>query len=301
MFKIMFMINLALYSKVYAAQADLPSAKNRELLFKTYISEIQRLDGDGLIPRKNRVMSWQKITNQLKAELLRAKSKKEIGRVFARLDAAYPNLHAHIALADEFNWRADGRLSIAANFYPEEVFETELPKRYLIGSAKQEYFINLDADLRPQAGDEVLAINGRSIQKWSDENFEFCKFPLRSQCEVTFWNNFRDELLSWHRKQDLHYTIKRGQKTWQVRVPVFGRQSNGKQDATKEPACGVDDGQRYPGFENVYSGFHACVYESKYFQDVAILRIRSFNYTKSEGQPIDHIRKETNQFVEKYW
>ncbi len=293
--------NLATCPLALAVRADLPSEKSREHLFDKYLSEIQRLDGDGLIPRKNRKMSWEKITNHLKSELLKAQSKAEIGRVFARLDAAYPNLHAHIALADEFNWRADGRLTISANFYPEEVFETELPRRYLIGSAKQEYFINLDVDLRPQVGDEVLAINGRSIKKWSDENFEFCKFPLRSQCEVTFWDNFRDELLSWHRRQDLFYKIKRGPKTWVIRVPVFGRQASGKGELAKEPACGVDAGLRYPGFEMVYSGFHACVYESKYFQGGAILRIRSFNYAKSEGQPVDHIRKETNQFVEKYW
>ncbi|MGZ3787881.1 MAG: S41 family peptidase [Bacteriovorax sp.] len=273
-------------------------------LYDNYISEVMRLDGDGLIPRKNRKKLWKELAKDLRAQLVRAKTKMEIGRVFARLDAGYTNLHAHIDLNKDYDYNSEGRPVFAANFRPEKVEASGSVARYLISSVKKEYFIHLEPEERPSAGDEVLAINDRSLKNWSKENFEYCKFPLRSQCEMDFFDNFRKGMLSWNRRQKLIFTIAHNNKKIKVQIPVFAKLESKKNEsgpADKMDACG-ENSVRYPEFKLVYQGFHACAYESQSKKDLAILRIRSFKYRGVNDQTkLNDIYKETSAFYDNYW
>lgn len=297
-------IFIALIWNVFAfgAESDFSKQKAAAIhLFKEDLKQISRVDGDGLIPRKNRKKTWQQVTAQLKRELDSAKTKKEIGRVFKRLDAAYTNLHAHIALNPEFDFRSEGKLTIAAAFHPEEIAQDGSVKKYLIASVKEEYFVRTEPENRPQVGDELIAINGKPMKVWSDENFEFGKFPYRSQCENNFFDNLRGEVLSWSRRIPLSYTLKRNGKKLDVFIPVVAQTKNPHQKDEKPESC-VAEPVRYPDFELVHQGYNACVYERKDSPNVALLRIRSFRYHEVKGKiEIDSIRKETKAFAEKYW
>lgn len=273
-------------------------------LFENYLKEVDRLDGDGLLPRQNRKLSWKEITTKLKIDLKNSQTKMELGRVFVRLDAAYTNLHAHIRLNPDYDFASEGRLNLAASFQPEFINADGSVPRYLLANVRKEYFIHLEPENRPQKGDELIEINHRPIKKWSDENFEFCKFPLKSQCEYDFWGNFRKGNLSWHRRQALIYTLKRQNKKIDVQIPVFVRVENKSLSSSaddKPTPCG-NEPDKYPQFEMVYQGYQACVYENKNIPDTAILRIRSFRYKKGEVvNEIDHVSKEVERFAKKYW
>lgn len=299
---------LLLFALSISAQTFATSLQNEKQtslkLFDAYLAEVVRLDGDGLLPRHNRKLSWNQLTQKLRSELKKSKSRMEMGRVFKRLDAAYTNLHAHIKLSPEYDFASEGRPMIAASFQPEFINEDGSVPRYLVSNVRKEYFIHLEPAQRPQKGDEVIAINGITIKKWADENFEFCKFPLRSQCESDFWDNFRKENLSWHRRQALSYSLKRDGKNFDVKVPVYARIENNSSSTSKSEkptACGAEPG-RYPNFDLVYQGHQACVYENKTLPYTALLRIRSFRYNKGEiVNDIDHVSKEVEQFAKKYW
>jgi len=273
-------------------------------LFDAYLKEVDRLDGDGLLPRHNRKLPWNQLTQKLRSELKKSQSRMEMGRVFTRLDAAYTNLHAHIRLNPEYDFTSEGRPMIAASFQPEFIKEDGSVPKYLIANVRKEYFIHLEPNQRPNKGDEVIAINGVAIKKWSDENFEFCKFPLRNQCESDFWENFRKENLSWYRRQALTYTLKRDGKKIDVKIPVYARTENtlSSNGGDSKPApCGLEP-VRYPNFDLIYQGYKACVYENKAIPDTALLRIRNFRYKKGEPvNDIDQVSKEVERFAKKYW
>src|SRR5262245_58786100 len=84
----------------------LPSLKTRARLFDEYIQNIERLDGDGLIPRKNRPLPWKKTISLLRIKLLKAQTKIQFAKVFIQIDNTYTNLHSHLKLAPEFDLRA---------------------------------------------------------------------------------------------------------------------------------------------------------------------------------------------------
>ncbi|MBK9322894.1 MAG: hypothetical protein IPM97_08120 [Bdellovibrionaceae bacterium] len=273
-------------------------------LFDAYLKEVERLDGDGLLPRHNRKLSWNQLTQKLRSELKKSQSRMEMGRVFTRLDAAYTNLHAHIRLNPDYDFTSEGRPMIAASFQPEFISEDGSVPRYRVANVRKEYFIHLEPNQRPQKGDEVIAINGISIKKWSDENFEFCKFPLRNQCESDFWDNFRKGNLSWYRRQPLSYSLKRDGKRIDIKIPVYARVENNSSSSSnnqKPTPCGAEP-DRYPNFDLVYQGYQACVYENKTLPNTSLLRIRSFRYKKGElVNDIDHVSKEVERFAKKYW
>lgn len=273
-------------------------------LYDQYIAEVLRVDGDGLIPRKNRKKTWVEITKELRAQLSKAKTKMEIGRVFARLDAAYTNLHAHIDLSNEYDYNSEGRPIFGVTFQPEKVEADGSVSRYLLSTVKKEYFINLEPEMRPTPGDEVVAINGRDIKSWANDSFEYCKFPYRSQCEVDFFDNFRKGMLSWNRREKLVITIVHNKQKINIQVPVFAKLENKKNESIstdKFEPCG-ENTIRYPGFKLIYQGFHACVYENTSKKDLAILRIRSFKYRGLGDQTkLNDIYKETIAFYEQYW
>lgn len=95
-------------------------------LFENLITEIYRLDGDGLISRINRQKSWQSIVDELKQELQNSSTDNyAIGRVFSKLDAAYPNLHAHIRLHPHYDYNEQIASNVPVRFAPEIVNNNE--------------------------------------------------------------------------------------------------------------------------------------------------------------------------------
>lgn len=271
-------------------------------ILTSYTAEVNRLDSDGLLPRANRKFSWNEIADKLRSDIKSSKTKMELGRVFQRLDAAYTNLHARINLNDDYDFNSEGRPMLAATFLPEQINEDGSVPRYLLSNVRKEYFINTEPDKRPKPGDELVAINGLSIKKWADENFEFCKFPVRSQCELEFFDNFRKGNLSWYRRQPLTFTLLRDGKKSEHKIPVFAKvdSADSKASDPTEP-CSINR-IRYPGFFMVYQGHHACVFENKDYPDTTLLRIRSFRYKEVEGKiDIDLTSKEAKRFADKYW
>lgn len=295
-------LSLTLSSNLYALTNPRPNALLK--LYDNYIAEVLRMDGDGLLPRKQRKKSWIEISKDLRKELLKAKNKMEIGRVFARLDAAYTNQHAHIDLSNDYDYNSEGRPVLAVSFQPEKIEADGRVNRYLLSNVKREYFIHLEPEKRPVVGDELLSLNGRSIKDWSSDSFEYCKFPYRSQCEADFYDNFRKGMLSWNRREKLVATILHDKKKIKVQIPIFAKLEKKKNESIsteKIEACG-ENAIRYPEFKLVYQGFHACVYENPGKKDLALLRIRSFRYRGLNDQTkLNDISKETTAFYDQYW
>ena len=116
---------------------------------------------------------------------------------------------------------------------------------------------------------------------WSAENFEFCKWPLRGQCDLQLASQFFREWLSWDRSMPLRYTLKRGEQQWDVDVALEPTSKSDWDDRCES------EQDRYPGFARVYTGNRACIYESTEHPGVAVLRITSFAYRDvEEGAPI---------------
>lgn len=288
-------------SESASSEFKLPSRELRSKLFDEFRSTIERLDGDGFIPRKNRPESWKKTTDNLKRQFISAKTPFEMGQVLKRLDQTYPNIHASISLSKDIDFEGvEGRVKPGIAFQPEIVSENQKETRYRITNVNKSLFLNLEPDSRPQYGDELLSLNGRSMKKWSEENFLFCKYPLREQCEIDFWDAFRKEYRSWNRRMPLIAELKRGKKVWKTTIPIAGQvaQSNTNPEATP-PACGVDP-KVYAPFKLVYQGENACAYEDDNHKGHVLLRIKSFNY-RGSNLKIKGIREETKLFWEKYW
>lgn len=304
-FKTIIILAFALFATVRIFAASIDNERQTSIkLFDAYVKEIARLDGDGLLPRHNRKLSWNQLTQRLRFDLSKSQSRMEMGRIFTRLDAAYTNLHAHIKLNPDYDFNSEGRPMIAASFQPEIIKEDGSVPRYLIVNVRKEYFVHLEPNQRPHKGDEVVAINGTSIKKWSKENFEFCKFPLRNQCESDFWDNFRKGNLSWYRRQSLTYSLKRDGKRIHIKIPVYATVENNfiNKPIDEKPAPCSSEPKRYPHFDLVYQGYLACVYENKAIPGTALLRIRSFRYREGElVNDIDHVSKEVERFAKKYW
>ncbi|MGZ3733174.1 MAG: hypothetical protein ACXU9U_05500 [Parachlamydiaceae bacterium] len=83
---------------VSTSSLTLPSANTKMQMVASLKDEIDRIDGEGLLPRSNRPESWDKTIQRLKNEAATANTAYDLGRVFKRLDATYPNLHAKVLL-----------------------------------------------------------------------------------------------------------------------------------------------------------------------------------------------------------
>lgn len=279
-----------------------PTAKLRAKLFDEFLTTVERLDGDGLIPRGTRPETWKQTTAKLKKEFVSAKSIFEMGQVLKRFDQTYTNLHAHITVAPELDFQAiEGRIKPAVSFYPEIVNEEQKEFRYRVSNVNKGLFLSIEPNGRPEVGDEVLAINGRPMKDWSRENLIYCKYPIREQCEIEFWDAFRKELRSWNRRIPLKYTLKRDKKTWTVLIPITGQtvQANSGVSESKPLPCNTDP-KIYKPFELVYEGRNACAYEDKNRPGVVVIRITSFNY-RGEHPKIKGIREDAKFFWENYW
>lgn len=273
----------------FAETKVFPSAQVRRDMVLDLARHMERIDGDGLIPRHNRPESWSQTMGRLSQEAMDAQNLFELGRVFRRLDATYPNLHANIFMIREM----EEKQSQGSVVFPFTILPFKVDR----------FFQNADFRIRVSQGattdfkngDRVLAINSRSIEEWSDENFLFCKFPLREQCELEFFKNFANELLSWQRSQSLEITVSRGGEVLSFKVMPQIKKTFGKKQNSE--TCEVPP-SRYKDFSLVYKGVHLCAYEAANDTSNVALRLGSFYY---EDADYDAVSLEVENFWKKYW
>lgn len=281
--------------------------EQRLKIFNSVVSELERIDGEGLPPRKNRPEKWETTVNILREQAKNAQTAVDFGQVFRKLDATYPNLHAQVVLNESYDI-APRRLRprIAVKFGADIVIQNQKNFQYKISSIETDLMKDFRETIRPAIGDDLLAINGRPLKDWSRENFIYCKFPLRSQCEMNFFDHFRKGLLSWDWRSPLEYTIRRNNRIWSIKVPVeipVEKKQVSGQTHQSEPdsECAVEP-DRYFGFKPIYGGLNICVFESEKWSEVTVLRISSFRYRElPQNSKIKSLKDEVEQFYNSYW
>lgn len=276
------------FSDVVSAQEtfQLPTANQRQAIIMELGKEMDRLDGDGLPVREGRSLTWRQVTDVLSADAHNADSAFKFAHVLTRLDAAYPNLHSRVefgaalqAALPQDSARPEARFDIAES-------GTETPT-FVISQVSSTF----PKPGKPQRGDIVIAINDKPISDWIDENFNFCEWPLRTQCDSELFVSLANERLHWHREMPLSYTLRRDQHEWTVQVPVSPRPPRQPRDP-REAECGTY-ADRYPGFQLTYTGNRVCIYESSAHDSLAVMRITSFNYgALRDDQPIRSLDEE---------
>lgn len=273
-------------------------------LFDKLVSEIKRLDGDGLIPRKYRPDSWKSVVQNLRKDLINAKTKNEVGQVFKRLDGSYPNLHAHITLRKDYDLHSKGRINPSIYFYFEMVNEDKISDAMRIKVRTDRFFKNLQPDDHPKDGDQVIQLDGKTPKQWKHELFNHCKSPLLNQCAVEFMDYFSKELLSWDRSRPLSVKLKRGNRYWTIPVeiePHIRKKRRGKKSSFSTCAS---EAEKYKGFSLKYEGYHACFYEYEKDRKIGLLRIRSFSYRRTKypkNYPINNIFGAVERFWKLHW
>jgi hypothetical protein len=263
--------------------ASYPSKADRVASFDALVHEMKRLDGDGLLARKNRPEPWPQTVGRIRKEVEKAPDFFAWGRALRRFDAAYPNLHASAALAPELDEsHSHGRIRLPLRFNPIRVTAEA-------SEAKFKLLIGRNDDPRFRSGDELIDINGRPLKDWLEENFIFCKFPLRPQCDREFYRNFAAELLGWHRGMPLEVgVIRAGKLIHRTVEPQRVLGDEGPNRPRTEGGDLSDWAQRislcgrsrdiYQGFELAFEGQNLCAFESKERPNLVVLRIASFAY-----------------------
>lgn len=253
----------------HSTNFELPDLAERIRMLDLMRQEVLRLDGEGLLVRENRPESWDRTVDRLQAELIAAGTPRAFAKVFLRFDASYANWHARSRLGKELAGAAPKRISPSVRFMGEWLGPDQTQ---IVVESVDSNFPGGGAD-RPQPGDLIRAINGKGIDTWLDENFLFCKYALKSQCDFDFGYQFFRQVLSWNSVERLNYTLERAGRTWTVDVPF----SESPSLASRAPAeCRAERG--YLGFHRVYAGLRACVYESDTDPSTALIRISSFVY-----------------------
>lgn len=265
-----------LISNSLIARSVLEDSKTNLQAFDLLSSEIERLDASALPLHQLRSKTWFQIKSELRSELLKATGPEQIARVFTKLDRAYSNSHTYLDLDPKLKVEVQPQIyTPSVNISVDWLSENRL--RLRIGSLQSEVFEFADTVDTPKIGDEIIEINGRSVEIWLEENFNFCKLSLKEQCAFEFQDNFYSQLLSWNANQSIQYTLKRGKRIWNLIVPV--KVLPIKDSVRKSNHCS-EEFKRYPDFHLVYAGNRACVFESNSDSSIAILRITSFSYRK---------------------
>jgi hypothetical protein len=271
----------------------LPSSIQREQMFRQVVSEINRLDGEGLVPRSNRPEDWKTTTDKLALEAKNANTLFDFGIAFKKLDATYPNLHAQIHLHKDLDaTKEQGSVKFHFVIRPDLKSETQTSYRYYIK-------VKTDTKSDFKNGDELIAINGLSVEELEQKNFIFCKFPLFSQCAQELFDNLRHERLHWNRRIPLEISVNRnGQKI--IVKPILEAPTVSKNNSQPEndPTC-EDQLSRYKNFELDFKGYNLCAYRSNQNPKVLLLRIKSFVY--GQGDPIGDLTAEVDLFWFNYW
>ena len=125
-YKFVLVFLVLINSFLFANAADektklsLPKPEARRQMVLKLKAEIDRIDGEGLTPRFNRLEGWDATLDRLATEAYNAKDLYDLGRVFKRIDATYPNLHAKIYLISGLDEKKDsGNVTLPVKFAPE--------------------------------------------------------------------------------------------------------------------------------------------------------------------------------------
>lgn len=268
------------------------SFKSIELeMFSAIAAEMERLDAEALLVRANRPTPWKVTVEQLHAELSQSTDQAGLAIALGRLDQAYPNLHSFSNLGAELSQSLPRRLTPLVRFSTDWLSESQTRFRV----SKVEPGLSIPADSYPVVGDEIIAINGKAMAYWSDVNFDFCKHPLRSQCDTLMSEKIIGRLLPWTQHQPLSYTLNRAGRHWTIAVPIVEAPAKPHADPT-HLECG-NAPARYKGFIPTYIGRRLCVYESTHATSTAIMRITSFTYPRlPEGHAIPSLEQELITF-----
>jgi hypothetical protein len=251
-------------------------AASPQVAFDELVSEMERLDGEFIeLRNEKRHEAWAQVSSLLKSQFQSADSDFEISEVFRQLDQAYPSRHASIQT----------HFTSPAKLVPTVRFRSH----WIAPGVVQLVVSQVDADAMfmeaqtPVADDQVIAINQRPIESWYSEAYDFCKFPLKSQCSAEFAEEFRLQNYSWNESQPLQYTLKRRERTWNVSIPLRVSRGGG---VTIENGHGCrTEKDRYQGFSLAYSGENACAYSTIHAPGTLILRITSFRYGSRGAVP----------------
>jgi hypothetical protein len=262
------------FAVAFAVDPALPPPAQREAMLREMAAQMERLDGEALWVRaKNRRLDFSAVVGSLAGEAYRANDWNGLLRAFRRLDYAYPNLHSSMKPGEWF--KSAGRVKPELDFSAEWLAVGRT--RFRLGN-----------------GDLLLAINGRPMEEWSAENLELCKWPLREQCDLELYPNFRSELLSWNREQPLVYTLERDGRPYQQKVGLKEWVSRPRPNAQ----CWEDE-KLYQGFTMVHQGRFACLFAKDGDPGTVILRIGSFQYHRSDNDT--HAIRSVRQEVDALW
>ncbi len=263
-------------------------------MVRAVATEMERLDGGAIeIRKRNRLEPWSETVSRLEREAQTTTDSRSLSRILLRLDQTYPNLHSNVDISPLIRDQASPMKRPEILFASDWTSWDEVSYRvHKVNSWSG------PEENRPASGDEVTAINFIPIEKWKEEALHFCKFPLRNQCEADLPSQFQQGLLFWNGTSPLNYSLRRGNRTWTIEVPLAQPPENKKPELDPNHCESFLD--RYPGFKMAWAGERACVYENE-LKDIAILRITSFQYSKVSPQaPIRSTRQEV-QALRPWW
>lgn len=282
-------LSLILINIAYAAEEiEIPLPELQKNIFKSIRQEMIRLDGEGLIARKDRPVDFFQTTDALLSEPIQENNVLDFYSLFKRLDGAYTNLHSRLV----FNPKLESAIDIPLLKMSGVGLIAEV-----VSGTETKLFVNFidDADLKIkiEEGDEIVGINGRTIKSWLDENFLFCKFPLRAQCDNRFEHFLFELNLSW-KGTKLTYSIKHQEKIVDVEVKFFEPEKQEAGSAANRKLCDYRADKKYPNFKLVYKGQYNCLFENMDNPSIALMRISSFQY-KRNADPDNRFKSVTEE------
>ena len=277
----------------FGVSFQVPSAELQEKILIALRDEMIRLDGEGLQSRRDRPQTFVETTNDLAKEIKSNTSFNDFIISFQKLSATYPNLHSRPIFPNEVNRQID-----LPWFKRQSLWlfaETDQKKT----TYRIEHIEDKDLTHLVDKGDEVIAINGIEIATWLEENFLFCKFPLRIQCDRQLEQNLLSLKLSWKGNTDLIYTIKHKNQLVDAKIKFTTNTVNANPLKSR---CDWESEKRYKDFRLVHQGYFACLFEKKDDPSVALMRISSFLYNRNQfpENPFKDIYEEV-QALEKVW
>jgi hypothetical protein len=292
-----------------ATEVELPSAEKRAQVFDDYVEALLRLDGEVMAVRELKGLDadWRATVAPMRAEFMAATTTAELGRALLRLDATLPNLHSFVSLNENHRWFPRGHVSLP--FYFDPVTTSEGTQRFVVSMVIQTAWGLKPGEKAPlREKSRIVAINGRPMEEWQKENFGLCKRPLASQCDSELYYNLTRELLSWQRAQPLTVTVLVQDQPKEIKIPIIDGPLTAADKAAKakrrleRKECGRSR-DRYMDLDLVYEGNRLCVFESYTNPETLVLRITSFNYSKSmlmKNQEIRSMEQELELFRDWY-
>ena len=269
--------------------------EHRLQVFDELTQMMETYDAGVMELRRTRPESWHETLKRLRLELERAQNLEQVAHVFGRLDLTYPSLHAQVSLPETWSDTTKVARPYVTFASLQSWHRRQLKTRYFVTQTHESL---KRSDNHPKIGDEIIAINRMPIADWQRENFLFCKFPLKEQCDVRLWNAFRFEQLAWKRDLPLSYTLQRKAKVWDVSVPYDLVPAD-----SKDPLLGARpksnicvEKNYYPGFQSIHTSDTACTFTNPRFLRTTLLRIDSFDCDEPGC-----LLKEVDKFWHAYW